>query len=52
MRSGCEAARAPNLEAMAVGAIVGFVDTLGIRSFAPTTAWLKFRRLVPDRLSS
>ena len=33
-----------------VGAIVSFFDTLGIGSFAPTTAWLKFRRLVPDRL--
>ena len=35
---------------MVVGAIVNFFDTLGIGSFAPTTAWLKFRRLVPDRL--
>jgi uncharacterized membrane protein YfcA len=41
---------APNFEAMVVGAIVNFFDTLGIGSFAPTTAWLKFRRLVPDRL--
>jgi uncharacterized membrane protein YfcA len=41
---------APKLEAMVVGAIVNFFDTLGIGSFAPTTAWLKFRRLVPDRL--
>jgi uncharacterized membrane protein YfcA len=40
----------PSLEAMGVGAIVNFFDTLGIGSFAPTTAWLKFRRLVPDRL--
>ncbi|MEO8547533.1 MAG: TSUP family transporter [Sphingomicrobium sp.] len=40
----------PNLEAAAVGALVSFFDTLGIGSFAPTTAWLKFRRLVPDRL--
>lgn len=45
------AARAkPNVEALVVGAIVNFFDTLGIGSFAPTTAWLKFRRLVPDRL--
>jgi uncharacterized membrane protein YfcA len=41
---------APNFEAMVVGAIVNFFDTLGIGSFAPTTAWLKVRRLVPDRL--
>ncbi|MEO7635438.1 MAG: TSUP family transporter [Sphingomicrobium sp.] len=40
----------PNLEALAVGAAVSFFDTLGIGSFAPTTAWLKFRRVVPDRL--
>ncbi len=40
----------PNVEAAGLGAIVAFFDTLGIGSFAPTTAWLKFRRLVPDRL--
>ena len=40
----------PNREAMLVGAIVSFFDTLGIGSFAPTTAWLKFRKIVPDRL--
>ena len=40
----------PNVEAMGLGAVVNFFDTLGIGSFAPTTAWLKFRRLVPDRL--
>jgi uncharacterized membrane protein YfcA len=40
----------PSLEAMGLGAVVNFFDTLGIGSFAPTTAWLKFRRLVPDRL--
>jgi uncharacterized membrane protein YfcA len=41
---------APTGETMILGAIVCFFDTLGIGSFAPTTAWLKFRRLVPDRL--
>jgi uncharacterized membrane protein YfcA len=41
---------APKLEAVVLGAVVSFFDTLGIGSFAPTTAWLKFRRLVPDRL--
>ena len=40
----------PSIEAVAVGAVVNFFDTLGIGSFAPTTAWLKFRKLVPDRL--
>lgn len=40
----------PNAEALGLGAVVSFFDTLGIGSFAPTTAWLKFRRMVPDRL--
>ena len=40
----------PKAEAVALGAITNFLDTLGIGSFAPTMAWLKFRRLVPDRL--
>src|SRR3954468_14373731 len=40
----------PNLEAVGLGAVVNFFDTLGIGSFATTTAWLRFRKLVPDRL--
>jgi uncharacterized membrane protein YfcA len=40
----------PNAEAVVLGAITNFFDTLGIGSFAPTTAWFKFRKLVPDRL--
>jgi uncharacterized membrane protein YfcA len=40
----------PSVEAIGLGAVVNFFDTLGIGSFAPTTAWLKFRKLVPDRL--
>ena len=40
----------PTPEAIVLGAIVSFFDTLGIGSFAPTTAWMKFRRMVPDRL--
>jgi uncharacterized membrane protein YfcA len=40
----------PSAEAVVLGAITNFFDTLGIGSFAPTMAWLKFRRLVPDRL--
>jgi len=41
---------APGIEALALGAVVNFFDTLGIGSFATTTAWFKFRRMVPDRL--
>ena len=40
----------PHPEAVVLGAVTNFFDTLGIGSFAPTMAWLKFRRLVPDRL--
>ncbi|MEO7410446.1 MAG: sulfite exporter TauE/SafE family protein [Sphingomicrobium sp.] len=40
----------PNIEALYLGAIVNFFDALGIGSFATTTVWLKFRRMVPDRL--
>jgi uncharacterized membrane protein YfcA len=38
----------PNLESIGLGAVTNFFDTLGIGSFAPTTAWLKLRGLVPD----
>jgi len=40
----------PHPEAVILGAITNFFDTLGIGSFAPTMAWFKFRKLVPDRL--
>jgi uncharacterized membrane protein YfcA len=40
----------PSLEATILGAAVNFFDTLGIGSFATTTTWLRFRKLVPDRL--
>ena len=40
----------PLPEAMLVGAVVNFFDTFGISSFAQTTAWMKFRKMVPDRL--
>jgi uncharacterized membrane protein YfcA len=40
----------PSIEGVLLGAVVNFLDTLGIGSFAPTAAWFKFRRLVPDRL--
>ncbi len=38
----------PNVEAIGLGAVTNFFDTLGIGSYAPTTAWVKFRGLVPD----
>src|SRR5262245_53404413 len=40
----------PRIEAVVVGAITNFFDTLGIGSFAPTMAWLKLRNLVADPL--
>ncbi|MCF2515527.1 sulfite exporter TauE/SafE family protein [Sphingomonas sp. G124] len=40
----------PKGEALALAAVTNFFDTLGIGSFAPTLAWFKFRKLVPDRL--
>ena len=40
----------PKLEAVVLGGVVSFFDTLGIGSFAPSTAWMKFRRMVPDKL--
>jgi len=38
----------PGAESVALGAVTNFFDTLGIGSFAPTTAWLKLRRMIPD----
>jgi uncharacterized membrane protein YfcA len=40
----------PTPETIILGAVVSFFDTLGIGCFAPSTAWLKFRKIVPDRL--
>jgi uncharacterized membrane protein YfcA len=50
IRSAVAKRAVPNLEMIGVGAVVNFFDTLGIGSFATTTAWLKFRKLVPDQL--
>src|SRR4051812_42180155 len=50
VRAAVERRAVPKVEAVVVGAIVNFFDTLGIGSFAPTAAWLKFRKLVPDGL--
>lgn len=40
----------PTTEALILGSVVNFFDTFGIGSFAQTTAWMKFRKMVPDRL--
>ncbi len=40
----------PRGEAVLLGAVTNFFDTLGVGSFAPSMAWFKFRRLVPDQL--
>lgn len=49
-RSASAAAASPrsSMESVALGFVTNFFDTLGIGSFAPTTAYLKFRRLVDD----
>jgi uncharacterized membrane protein YfcA len=43
-------ARAPRRSEVLVGFVTGFFDTLGIGSFAPTTALFKLFRMVPDEL--
>lgn len=48
VRSALAERAVPKGEAALLGAVTGFFDTLGIGSFAPTMAWLKFRKLVPD----
>jgi uncharacterized membrane protein YfcA len=40
--------RGISLEGIGLGAVTNFFDTLGIGSFAPTTAYVKLRRMVPD----
>lgn len=35
---------------LVIGFVTNFFDTLGIGSFAPTTAWFKLRHVVPDRI--
>ena len=50
VRAALASSAVPRLEAVALGAITNFFDTLGVGSFAPTMAWFKFRGLVPDRL--
>jgi len=43
-------ARFPTLTEIGIGALTNFFDTLGIGSFATTTALFRFLRLVPDRI--
>jgi len=50
IRRAVEQRAVPGVETIILGAVVSFFDTLGIGSFAPTAAWLKFRSLVPDRM--
>lgn len=38
------------VENVLLGFVANFFDTLGIGSFASTTAWIKFRTLIPDEL--
>lgn len=40
----------PRVEPILLGAVTNFLDTLGVGSFAPTMAWMRFRKMVPDRL--
>ena len=42
--------RRPTVMELTIGCVVGFFDTLGIGSFAPTTAIFKLRHIVPDEL--
>jgi uncharacterized membrane protein YfcA len=50
LRAAIASGAVPRLETAILGAITNFFDTLGIGSFAPTMAWFKLRKLVPDRL--
>jgi uncharacterized membrane protein YfcA len=43
-------ARSPSPLEIGIGAVTNFFDTLGIGSFATTTAIFRLRRLVPDRI--
>lgn len=45
-----EKAEAPTVHQTVVGFVTNFFDTLGIGSFAPTTAWYKTTKLVEDRI--
>jgi uncharacterized membrane protein YfcA len=40
----------PSAEAIAFSAVLTFFDALGVGNYAPTAAYLKFRKLTPDEL--
>ena len=40
----------PTLLQVLIGFVTNFFDTLGIGNFAPTTAWYRYAKLVPDDL--
>jgi uncharacterized membrane protein YfcA len=42
--------RFPTPVGIAIGAVTNFLDTLGIGSFATTTAMFRFLKMVPDRI--
>jgi uncharacterized membrane protein YfcA len=42
--------QAPNGTEVGIGALTNFFDTLGIGSFATTTALFRFLRIIPDRI--
>jgi uncharacterized membrane protein YfcA len=46
--AGSDAVGAPTALQTAIGAVTNFFDTLGIGSFAPTTAVYKLKGIVPD----
>jgi uncharacterized membrane protein YfcA len=50
LRAGDRSSLRPSAYEVAVGALTDFFDTLGIGSFAPTTALFKARQTVADRL--
>ena len=47
-QGGADGALRPSWLETAIGFVTNFFDTLGIGSFAPTTAVFKLRRVVPD----
>lgn len=50
LRTHGDAPRKPSLIECAIGFLTDFLDTLGIGSFATTTALFRWQKLVPDRL--
>ncbi len=47
---GTDARWLPNRLQTLIGFVTNFFDTLGIGNFAPTTAWFRYAKLVPDEL--